>query len=204
MLGKKNTFQTAQGVSIPFTDKIKEEYQVYEECLELNLSFEKIKPMLLDFIKITEEPLFIVLQLPLSEQEEPKLRQDNTAPFHRKVYYLDGQTKKQVLWIIEKYGELILNDGISQFAIASHVTNDDFFIQKYKLIHIYSKEPSKFYELIKKYGVAKTTKITTAWDTFSQQNPGQVQSIKIKDKTIYDVYDELSELGMYDAKIIED
>lgn len=196
-------FETAAGVSIPFPEHIKEEYQIFKHSVRLNLSFEKIKPMLLEFVEQLEEPLFFVLQLPLTQQEEAELRKNGNDLLHQKVCYLDGQSKSQIMEIISNYGELLLNDGISQFAVASHATKDDFFIQKYKLIDIFSNPPSKYVELIKKYGVTETTNLLTVWDTFSHETPGEARRIEMDGKNISDVYDELVKLGLYDAKIID-
>lgn len=197
-------FQTAAGVSIPFPEKLREEYQVYAQSVRLIPSFEKIQPLLLDFIIQLEEPLFVVLEMPLNQKEEASLRKQDTDPFHKMVCYLDGQSKGQVQDIIAKYGDILLNDGISQFAVASHTTSDDFFIQKYKLIDIYSKPADKYTALLKKYGLAETSDLLTPWDTFSRVNPGSVRRIQYDGKDIYDVYQALVELGMYTGKVTEE
>lgn len=197
-------FRTAAGVKIPFPDKVKEEFQVFEHSIRLNLSFEKLEPMLYDFINLADEPLFVVLQLPLSLDEEEPLRKDENDSYHQKVCYLDGQSKAQVMDILSKYSNIILNDGLSQFAIASHVTKDDFFIQKYKLIDIFSKNTEKFFELMEKYHISETTELATVWNTFSYETPGEAWRFNDAGRDIFDVYHELVKLGMYDAKIIED
>ena len=197
-------FQTAQGVSIPFSERMQEQYQIFPNCIRFTPSFEKIKPMLLDFIEQIEEPLFIVLELPLNQDEEAALRTRDTDPFHKKVWYLDGQSRQNVLDILAQYGDILLNDGISQFSVASHVTNDDFFIQKYKLIDLFSTTPARFVPLFKKYGLSETSEILTPWDTFSSQHPGTVKRVAHGGKDIFDVHEALVALGMYEAKVLED
>ena len=196
-------FQTASGVTIPFPEKIKEEFQVFGTYIQFNLSFEKIRPMLDDFLEQLAEPLFIVLQFPLSQNEENEVRKKDTDPLHQKVCYLDGQSKKQVQVILRQYGDLLLNDGISQFAVASHATGDEMFIQKYKLINIYCSNPAKYFDFLKKYGLKQTDNLITAWTSFSHETPGEAHCIKINGIDVFDVYDELVKMGMYDAKIIE-
>ncbi|MCL2857467.1 MAG: hypothetical protein FWE19_07115 [Oscillospiraceae bacterium] len=63
-------FRIASGVTIPFPERIKEEFQVLEKSITLNLSFEKIQSFVNQFINQLLEPLFFVFELPLSEQEE--------------------------------------------------------------------------------------------------------------------------------------
>jgi hypothetical protein len=197
-------FQTASGITIPFPEKIKEEFQIFERSIRFNLSFEKIRPMLDEFLEQLQEPLFFVLELPLTQQEESELRKSDTDPLHKKVCYLDGQSKKQVQTILQNYGELLLNDGLSQFAVASHITKDEMFIQKYKLIDIYCEEPAKYFDLLKKYSLNETDSLLTVWDTFSRETPGEARRVEMNGLSVFDVYDELVKLGLYDAKVIEE
>ena len=70
-------FQTASGVTIPFPERIQEQFQVYEEqSIRANISFEKLKPLITEFYQSLPEPLFFVLQIPLSILEERQLGHD--------------------------------------------------------------------------------------------------------------------------------
>lgn len=197
-------FQTASGVILPFPEKIKEEFIVLNRCLRFHLSFEKIQPMLDEFIENLAEPLFIVLQFPLSQPEEEELRQSDTDPLHQKVCYLDGQSKQQVKALLQQYGDLLLNDGISQFAVASHTTQEEMFIRKYKLIDIYCGNPEKYFPLMNKYGVAHTDNLVTAWNTFTRETPGEAIRIEKNGINVFDVFNKLVKVGMYVAKIIDE
>lgn len=195
-------FQTAPGVTIPFPDKIQEQFQVYEgKSIYANISFEKLKPILTEFYHNLPEPLFFVLQLPLSIHEERKLKDSNT--FHQEVCYLDGQTKSQIDDIMEKYGQILLEDGMSQFAVASHVNNEEMFIQKYKLTAFYSSFPRRFIPFLKRYGLTETDNLITVWNTFSQETPGECRRVSINGFDVYDVAEQLKKQGLYRAKIIE-
>lgn len=195
-------FQTALGVTIPFPDKIQEQFQVYEgKSIYANISFEKLKPILTEFYHNLLEPLFFVLQLPLSIHEERKLKDSNT--FHQEVCYLDGQTKSQIDDIIEKYGQILLEDGMSQFAVASHVNNEEIFIQKYKLTAFYSSSPRRFIPFLQRYGLTETDNLITVWNTFSHETPGECRRVSINGFDVYDVAEQLKKQGLYRAKIIE-
>lgn len=192
-------FQTAPGVTIPFPDKIQEQFQVYEgKSIYANISFEKLKPILTEFYHNLPEPLFFVLQLPLSIHEERKLKDSNT--FHQEVCYLDGQTKSQIDDIIEKYGQILLEDGMSQFAVASHVNNEEIFIQKYKLTAFYSSSPRRFIPFLQRYGLTETDNLITVWNTFSQETPGECRRVSINGFDVYDVAEQLKKQGLYRAK----
>lgn len=195
-------FQTAPGVTIPFPDKIQEQFKVYEgKSIYANISFEKLKPILTEFYHSLPEPLFFVLQLPLSIHEERKMGDSNT--FHQEVCYLDGQTKSQIDDIMEKYGQILLEDGMSQFAVASHVNNEEIFIQKYKLTAFYSSSPRRFIPFLQRYGLTETDNLITVWNTFSQETPGECRRVSINGFDVYDVAEQLKKQGMYRAKIIE-
>lgn len=195
-------FQTAPGVTIPFPEKIQEQFQVYEgQSIQANISFEKLKFLLTEFYQSLPEPLFFVLQLPLSIQEERQLGYDKIL--HQEVCYLDGQTRNQIDSILNSYGEILLEDGISQFAIASHVNHEEIFIQKYKLTDLYSLSPRHFIPLLQRYGITETDYLFTVWDTFSQETPGECRRISMKGLDVYDIEERLKEQGMYRAKIIE-
>ena len=195
-------FQTAPGVTIPFPEKIQEQFQVYEgQSIRANISFEKLKSLLTEFYQSLPEPLFFVLQLPLSIQEERQLGHDKIL--HQEVCYLDGQTRDQMDSILNTYGQILLEDGMSQFAIASHVNHEEIFIQKYKLTDLYSPSPRRFIPLLQRYRLTETDHLFTVWDTFSQETPGECRRISIQGLDAYAIAERLKEKGMYRARIIE-
>ncbi len=195
-------FQTVPGVTIPFPDKILEEYQTFKgESIFANVSYEKLSALVTDFYKALSEPLFFVMQLPLSIYEENKMGFRKIV--HQEVLYLDGQTQSQIDTIMSSYGQLLLSDGLSQFAIASHESHEEIFIQKYKVVSIYSRMPEKYVDLLTKYGLHETDKLITAWNTFSRDYPGEFRRICMEGIDAYTVADILKKQGMYRAKIIE-
>lgn len=197
-------FQTASGVTVPFPTMIKEEFQVYESSILFNLSFEKLKSLIEEFINHLSEPLFFVLEIPLSQQEELELQKGDFHPLHKKICYLDGQSREQIKAIFHIYGDLLLNDGISQFAIYSQIARDGIYIQKYKVVSIYSDNPEKYFEFLASYRLARTNDLLTVWDTFSYESPGEVRKIEINGMDIFDVHDELVKIGLCVAEIVED
>ena len=168
-------FQTAPGVTIPFPEKIQEQFQVYEgQSIRANISFEKLKSLLTEFYQSLPEPLFFVLQLPLSIQEERQLGHDKIL--HQEVCYLDGQTRDQMDSILNTYGQILLEDGMSQFAIASHVNHEEIFIQKYKLTDLYSPSPRRFIPLLQRYGLTETDHLYTVMGYLFTGNAWRMQA----------------------------
>ena len=175
-------FQTAAGVRVPFPEKLSEQYQLDGDTLTSNLSFEKLADFVRAFYAGLDEPLFLAIH-PDAESAE--------------VWYLDNMTKKQLTLILDGYGELLYQDGLSAFAIGSLATEEELFVQKYKVLSIYSPKISRFAKLLERFGVSRTSKLVTAWDTFSKEHPGEAQRLEIAGQTVPDMIKELQKIGMY-------
>ena len=100
-----------------------------------------------------DEPLFLAIH-PDAESDE--------------VWYLDGMTKKQLTMILDGYGELLYQDGLSAFAIGSLTTEEELFVQKYKVLSIYSETAKRFVPLLK----------NTAWSRPDILSPHGIRSPK--------------------------
>ena len=177
-------FQTAAGVTVPYPEKLSEQYVQDGNTITLNLSFEKLADFVHSFYAELDEPLFLAVH-PDAESDE--------------VWYLDGMTKKQLTMILDGYGELLYQDGLSAFAIGSLRTEEELFVQKYKVLSIYSETVQRFEKLLARYDVTRTTGLVTAWDTFSEAHPGSAERLEIAGQTIPDMIKELEKIGMYKA-----
>ena len=175
-------FQTAAGVTVPFPEKLSEQYELDGNTITANLSFEKLSDFVHSFYAELDEPLFLAIH-PDAESDE--------------VWYLDGMTKKQLTMILDGYGELLYQDGLSAFAIGSLTTEEVLFVQKYKVLSIYSETARRFVPLLKKYGMEPTGHLVTAWDTFSEEKPGAAERLEIAGQTVPDMIKELCKIGMY-------
>ena len=162
-------FQTAAGVTVPFPEKLSEQYQRNSDTLTCNLSFEKLPDFVRSFYAELEEPLFLAIH-PDAESDE--------------VWYLDGMTKKQLTLILDGYGELLYQDGLSAFAIGSLATEEELFVQKYKVLSLYSPRNGRFEALLEQFGAVPTAHLVTAWDTFSAEYPGSASRLEIAGQTV--------------------
>lgn len=127
-------FQTAAGVTVPYPEKLNEQYLRDGNTITANLSFEKLSDFIHAFYAELDEPLFLAVH-PDAEADE--------------VWYLDGMTKKQLTMILDGYGELLCQDGLSAFAIGSLTTEEELFVQKYKVLSIYSETVERFEPLLR-------------------------------------------------------
>lgn len=179
-------FETAAGVTVPFPEKLQEQYQIDGDTLTLNLSFDKLPDFVQAFYAMLPAPLFLAVH-PDAEDEQT-------------VYYLDGMSKKQLAAVLDGYGELLYQDGLSSFAIASHETDEEIYIQKYKVVSIYSPDLNRFFPLLERFGVARTPHLITAWDTFSEDSPGEARRLEVGGETVEDMIEQLKQIGMYKAE----
>jgi hypothetical protein len=196
-------FQTASGVFIPFPERIEEKYYVGENQIMFNISFEKLKPFLDDFISNLWEPLFLIVQRPLKEKYKPN--SFTKGPFEAELFYFDLRTKAKIAEVMNQFGEILLNDGMSAFGIRSHETGDEIFIAKYKIAFIFSKSIKQYFSLLKEYGISETNDLITAWDTISREHPAKRSRVVIDNKDIYDVVEALKDISpIYKSEIIDD
>ncbi len=195
-----------KGFTVSFADKLNESYKTDGKFFTANVSAEKTLPLLENFIKLHEdEKLFFILELPTPETAEPKDKNGNITAFHKDIYYLDDCTPAMIRDVLDIVGEMLLDDGISQFGVGSHITNDEMMICKYNVICLYrDDEKSGLYDgFFEKYGIDKTDNLVTAWDLITPETPGECTMCEKDGRTVYDIPSVFAELGMYMAKRCE-
>lgn len=199
-------FKFAKGYSLKNMAGLEEGYTQYDEysTIEANVSVEKIKDVLQHFIAFHEEKMFLILSLPVSsDRENPSLEGTVTAT-HSDVYYLDGCSQVECLKILEDYGELLINDGMSHFGFGGHETGDEIIVDKYNIIGIHSMDLSLYEGFFEAHDIEKKEPLITAWELISQENPGQSERVDINGLSVYDLPERLKEWGMYYAETRED
>lgn len=181
---------------------IKESYEVEDTRITLNISKEKYNDLLYSFIKCLEEPCFFILENPLTLQEEKRLRRNETDSFHCQTYYIDGLTKDIVKSIIDNYLEIFKNDGLISFGFASHYSHDEIMFTKYNVAYIFSRDVQKYLKMLDELKISESNNFVTAWDTFSQKEPGDAFDLNPKEKNVNTFINYATiNLGMYKAEI---
>lgn len=203
-------FQLAQGIQVPNLDGIYECYEVIEKIrpsdgqpyysFAINISIDKVRPLLDGFCKGLEEPCFFLCEIGSSQQEEAELRKTECDPFHRNIYYKDGCSRNELLELLEKYGEWFIQDGMSCFGFASHSSKDEIYIGKYKITNLFTNYLNKYKDLLDMLNIPQVKEIKTVWTNFTYETPGECSLVTIEGKTVYDVIDQLLENGLYLAE----
>lgn len=195
-----------KGFSISFADKLSEGYKTDGKFFTANVSAQKTLPLLESFIKLHEnERLFFILELPTPETAEPKDENGNIIAFHKDIYYLDDCTSAMIRDVLDIVGTILLDDGISQFGVGSHITNNEMMICKYNIVNLYrNDEQNGLYDgLFEKYSINKTDNLVTVWDLISPETPCECTMCKKDGRTVYDIPLVFAELGMYMAERCE-
>lgn len=193
-----------KGCTVPFPEKIHEEYEINDNCIIANIDADKIEDLLLDFIKLHNEPLFFILEIPSKLEDENIVKPCWVEGLHKDVYYIDGCTQEQALVIVEKIGDLLINDGLSSFGFGCHFSHDEIMVGKYNIITIYSKNTNSYNVLLEKNELKRVNNLVTAWDTFTHDTPGEAKRIETNGKNVFDIPEMFADWGIYLAEQRED
>lgn len=191
-----------KGVKINDSDKLNEEYMITENCIMANIDANKILKIINDFVDIQKDPLFLIIEVPTNEKDE-EIEGNIIRELHKDVYYLDNMSKPFAKELLKTFGNLFINDGLSQFGIGNHVSNAEIMTDKYNVIEIFNgKDKIDNYEkLMDKYKIKKVEDLVTAWTFFSDSNPGECIYVDEDGKSVYDAIEVLTkESGLYFAE----
>ena len=171
-----------------------------ENYLMANVHEEKILEVFQHFIAIHDEPLFFILELPVSIDREKEIAKNIINDSHMDVYYIDNCSIEECLVLLIRYGDLLVNNGLSKFGFGGHKSHDEIMLDSYNVVTIYSKELSKFNDFFEPHNIQFVEELVTACETFSETSPGISEIYESNGKTVYDLPEELAEWGIYLAE----
>ena len=144
----------AKGYKIYEPKRLDEEYEVTDDVtLMANVDVEKIKEVFQHFIVMHDEPLFFILELPVTCDRENPVAPGILEETHKDVYYIDGCSQEECLVLLERYGELLINDGMNRFGYGCHESQDEIMLDKYNVITIYSQQLSNYSDFFEAHGI---------------------------------------------------
>lgn len=188
-----------KGVKINDANKLNEEYVINKNGFIANINADKTLKIINDFVDIQKEPLFLILEVP-SNKENENIKNNIIEQTHKDVYYLDNMSNPFAKEILKLFGNLFINDGMSQIGIGNHITNAEIMTDKYNVITIFNgkDKPKKYKELLNNNDIKQVNNLVTAWDFFTESNYGECNRIDEDGKSVYDVIDVLiKEAGLY-------
>ena len=196
------SFELIEGVVLgkAALEGVKTSFSVGEDHLiDSVLSAELIRPLLDSAVKLLPEPHFFFIELPCTEDEEKELRSSKNDPAHYKVYYLDGCTKPVTHAIITRYGELLINDGLTRFGFGSNSSDEEIYVLDYQQVQIYADD-DRFVPLFERLGAERVEEVKTVWENFTPENVGVSFAVEIEGETSADIPENVKSEGMYYAE----
>ena len=182
-----NGFVLCQGVDVDGADRLGSYIVTEKDGFTGSLSAELI-PMAVDaFLKNVPEPVFFFLELPEDV--------DDYA-----VYYLDNCTREVAFAVMERFGELLVQDGVSRFGFGSNKTGDELYIKDYQEFMLYTEKPGLYEKALSKLGAKVTDdrkKAEFLGDLISKKNEGTLTAVEFNGETVFDIPTALEDAGMY-------
>ena len=186
-----------EGMKVPQLDEIHECYEMIDRgrylSFLINVSEEKIGPLLRRFCEELDGTGFFILETPTNAKEEEKIRESENSPWHRDVHYLPNLDSEGMLSLLDRYGELLIQDGMGTFGFASHDSKDEIFVGRYKVTNIFAftRDAEKYRRTLNDFGIPEEEEIKTVRDTFTEQSPGECYRTEIDGMDIYDLVQAL-------------
>lgn len=199
------SFQLIEGVVLgkDALAGVKTAFSVSEDhMIDSVLSAELIRPFLEQAVRLLPEPHFFFVEIPCTEDEEKQLRKSKKDPSHYKVYYLDGCTEPVSQALIKRYGQLLINDGLTRFGFGSNSTSEEIYVLDYQQVQVYADD-DRFIPLFEQLGAERVEQVVTPWDNFTPDNVGISAAVEIEGETTSDIPDNLKPEGMYLAETRE-
>lgn len=202
----RSEFKLAAGVAVTDLSGISEGYSLRQidegySVFTVNVSADRLENTFMSLARLVRTPGFALIEIPTRLQDEEQIRDDDRAPFHKDVYYLDGIESDRFEALFLEEPELFVGDGEITFGFGSHQGTDEVFVDRYKLTRIYADEPEKYIQALEALGYERREPLRTVWDNITPQTPGRIEIITIEGRTIYDLMETLErEEGFYFAE----
>lgn len=178
-------FRLCQGVSAPDSGGLKSGYKSEGNSFTGLASAELIAALAEGFIDMADDPVFFLLELPSGEGYD--------------VYYLDNCTKEVAHAIMERYGELLVQDGVSRFGFGSNSSEEELYFMDYQEFMMYTSKTDRAKKLLESLGIERTDKPDSMWEHFTDDDPGTLSAVELEGETVFDIPEALEEAGMYRA-----
>jgi len=77
-------------------------------------------------------------------------------------------------------------------------------LDKYNVVSLWTNKMEKYRDFFDLHNIPKADKCLTAWETLSENAPGECSLIATNGKTVFDLVEDLADWGIYFAERRED
>jgi len=205
-------FELIKGASFDDSRMLTEGFEINDDSsITANVSLPNIRRVFDEFIDIQQDKGFaLFIEAPSRREDENPVGKTEDGytlveKLHKDVYYLDNFPADYARKLLDAFGEILINDGLSAFGFISQ-TRNEVGKYKYNVMQAYNFDGdiSAMARMFENAGIGKVTDLRTAWQYFSDQTPGESQRYVVNGKSVYDVVEALKTVGMYKAEQRED
>ncbi len=199
-------FKLTEGLSIENTDGVKSSYaKISDSELSCVLSAEKIKPVVLKAVSKIKKPYFFV-EIPCTEEQQAKMSKKGEKGFHLQIFNLEV-TDEVAEAILDRYGDLLINDGLTSFGFCSLETETEVYVMPFQNLTLYNENGTGDFERVMKeenIPEVSSDKLITLGSLISKNNPAERVMVEFNGETYFDMIENLKETGLTFAGITED
>lgn len=177
-------------------------YEKTKRGYRANVDSNQIIQLMKDFIRYNEpSKYFMVLELPLILRPEERPWPYVLDTKRHQVYYLNDLDLETINHILFKYGDILVNDGVSSFGLVALKSGDEMFKRPFNEITLYTEH--NYDEFLKQHDLDNVGNLSVAESFFSKNTQGMQEKVKMHDMIIDDVVSELKKIGLYFAQNME-
>lgn len=202
----QENFKIIEGLNINSADGVKSSYvRINDSEITSVISAEKIKAIVSKAVKTIKRPYFF-LEVPCTETQEAELSKKGDSGLHMQLYNLEVTTDVAEA-IIERYGDLLINDGVTNFGFCSLETETEIYVMPFQNIMFYNENDVQVFEnILREENISENSidNHITIDSLLSENNPADRILVELDGETVFDVIENLKEVGLTLCDIIKE
>jgi hypothetical protein len=198
-------FRLADGVSVPDAHLLREGFEAtklevgyWRVCV--NVSAERIPEVFRRLVARLPGPGSLLLEAGTPSDEEARLRQRETDPFHADVWQLDHQHPQDVLALFRDYERLLVHDGLVSFGYGAYGPVDQVLVWNCKVFWLSTADPGPSTALLRELGYACVSELGSGWHAFTDEGPWTLSALSGERPSVQDLLAALRARGLHFAQ----
>lgn len=194
----QENFKMIEGLNISDISGVKTSFiKINSSAIKCVISAEIIKPIVKKAVKLIKKPYFF-LEAPCTDAQEAELSKKGESGFHTQLFNLEV-THGVADAILDRYGDLLINDGVANFGFGSLETKTEIYVMPFQNIMLYNEnDVSAFERVLKQENVPelKPEEFITIDSLLSKKNSADRVLVELNGETVFDVIENLKEVGL--------
>ena len=192
----QENFKVIEGLNIANISRVTSSFtKVSDSEIHCIVSAEMINSILKRTVKLVKKPYFFI-EVPCTDAQEAELKEESGS--HMQLYNLEV-TQEVANAILKRYGDLLINDGVTNFGFGSLETETEIYAMPFQTIMLYNKnDTSGFEKILKQDNITelKPNEFITIDSLLSKNNPADRVMVELNGETVFDVIENLKEVGL--------